>query len=106
MPCLTKVSPVQKDCADFLKALGDPIRLRIVYCLFEREACVSDLAQALNLSQPHVSHHLKILKTAHIVDNHRDQHKVYYRLTSRIRTKFSRRDKSINLKCCSIRFKG
>ena len=90
-----------------LKALADATRLRIVHALFEKEACVGDLVRRLGQSQPHISHHLKILKNAHIADDRRKGQKVYYSLTAQIRNKFSPRDKcTIHLKCCSITFKG
>lgn len=91
-----------------LKALADPIRLRIVYSLFEEELCVGDLAAAFHLAQPHVSHHLRILRDAKIVRTRREAHRVYYSLTSKMRNKFSsKRDRPvIHLKCCSIQFKG
>lgn len=101
-----KLLPIQKECAELLKALGDSIRLRIVYSLFEKQACVSDIAKALKLAQPHASHHLKILKNAGIVDTRRERHKVYYLLTPRILNKFSTVTRTIDLKCCSIKFKG
>lgn len=103
---MIKLLPIQKECAELLKALAEAIRLRIVYYLFEKEACVSDLAKALNLSQPHVSHHLKILKNAGIVDARRESHKVYYMLTPKMLSKFSTKTRTIDLKCCSIKFKG
>jgi DNA-binding transcriptional ArsR family regulator len=103
---MRRIQPIQNECAELLKALADSIRLRIVYNLFEEETCVSDLAKALKLTQPHVSHHLKILKNAKIVSVYRQGHKVYYKLTPKIRNKFSANDRTINLKCCSIRFKG
>ena len=97
---------IQKKCAETLKALSEAVRIRIVYDLFEKERCVGDLVKALKLSQPHVSHHLGILKNAKIVYTRREGHKVYYVLTSGMRSKFSPGDRTINLRCCSIKFKG
>jgi len=101
-----KFLPIQKECAELLKVLGDSIRLRIVYILFENEFCVSDIAKALKLSQPHASHHLKILKNSGIVDARREGHKVYYLLTPKMLSKFSTDTRTIDLKCCSIKFRG
>ena len=61
-------------------ALSDPIRLRIIELLRQRELCVCDLCTALNVSQSKISFHLKTLKEATLV-NHRQQGRwVYYSL--------------------------
>ncbi|WP_028307551.1 ArsR/SmtB family transcription factor [Desulfitibacter alkalitolerans] len=49
------------------KALADVTRLRIVQMVSEKEMCVYDIFQELNISQPAVSHHLKILKQAGLI---------------------------------------
>jgi len=101
-----KSSPANTECAQLLKSLADATRLRIVHALFKQDLCVSDLVRRLRQSQPHVSHHLKILKNSGIIDFQRHGQKVYYRLTSRMRSKFGRDKRTISLKCCSIVFKG
>lgn len=52
-----------------LKALADPVRLRLLSILASRggEACVCDLTEPLDLAQPTVSHHLKVLTEAGFV---------------------------------------
>lgn len=65
-----------------LKALGDPVRLRLVSLLLaspEREACTCDLAPGVGLSEPTVSHHLKQLLHAGLVSKERRGMNVYYR---------------------------
>ena len=62
------------------KALGDETRLRIFALLSHGELCVCHLEAALGLSQPNVSRHLAILRTAGIVDDRREGNWVYYRL--------------------------
>lgn len=54
--------------ADYLKALGDPSRLKILALLIDREASVEELAAALNLKTPTISHHLTRLKALELVD--------------------------------------
>jgi ArsR family transcriptional regulator len=55
-----------------LKALSDPARLRLVSLIASNgEMCVCDLTEPLGLTQPTVSHHLKVLATAGLV--HREQ---------------------------------
>lgn len=52
-----------------LKALADPVRLRLVNIISQAgEACVCDLPELLDRSQPTISHHLKVLVEADLVD--------------------------------------
>ncbi|MFF2522805.1 ArsR/SmtB family transcription factor [Streptomyces liangshanensis] len=65
------------------KALGDPVRLRLLAMIASREGgevCVCDLTPAFDLSQPTISHHLKLLKQAGLIDSERRGTWVYYRL--------------------------
>lgn len=58
------------ELADAFKALGDPVRLRLLNLIAtgERgEACVCDLTDSVERSQPTVSHHLKVLREAGLV---------------------------------------
>ncbi|MDJ0463821.1 metalloregulator ArsR/SmtB family transcription factor [Streptomyces sp. H27-C3] len=71
------------DLAKAFKALGDPVRLRLLSMIASRaggEVCVCDLTPAFELSQPTVSHHLKLLKQAGLIDSERRGTWVYYRL--------------------------
>lgn len=68
------------------KALGDPARLRLLSLIAAQEsgtACVSDLTVALGLSQPTVSHHLKVLREAGLVTSERRGTWVHYSLVRR-----------------------
>ena len=51
-----------REMAKFYKVLGDETRLRILYALSQREMCVTDLVDALEMSQSSVSHQLRILR--------------------------------------------
>jgi len=65
------------------KALGDPVRLRLVSLIGARqggEVCVCDLTSAFDLTQPTISHHLKVLREAGLIDSERRGTWVYYRL--------------------------
>ena len=62
------------ELARLLKAVADPVRLQLVSIIrgnAERESCVCDLTAAVGLSQPTVSHHLKILTEAGILTRER-----------------------------------
>lgn len=65
------------------KALADPVRLRLVSLIGAREGgevCVCDLASAFDLTQPTISHHLKVLREAGLIESDRRGTWVYYRL--------------------------
>ncbi|MDX3854841.1 metalloregulator ArsR/SmtB family transcription factor [Streptomyces sp. AK02-01A] len=69
--------------AKVFKALGDPVRLRLLSMIASRaggEVCVCDLTPAFELSQPTISHHLKLLREAGLIDSERRGTWVYYRL--------------------------
>ena len=65
-----------------MKALADPVRLRIVVLCAQGECSVSELTQVLGLSQPRVSQHLKQLCDSGLLERFRDGHFVYYRVLS------------------------
>jgi ArsR family transcriptional regulator len=62
------------------KALGDPIRLQLVDVLRKHagKVCVCELTPLFDISQPTVSHHLKVLREAGIVDSERQGLWAYY----------------------------
>ena len=66
--------------AELFKVFGDYTRIRILYVLFEEDVCVCDLAEALHMTQPAISHQLKILKQAKLVGSRRDGKSVFYSL--------------------------
>lgn len=65
-----------------LKALADPVRLRLVALCREGECSVSELTEVLRQSQPRISQHLKQLVDAGLLERFRDGKRVYYRLPS------------------------
>lgn len=79
--------------ARVFKALADPARVRllsIVAASAGHEACVCDLTGALDLSQPTISHHLKVLKDAGLLERERRGSWAYYRLRPETLTVLSR----------------
>ena len=69
------------EMAPVLAALADPVRLRIVSMLAaapDGSACGCDLEGPLGLSQPTVSHHLKVLREAGLVDGERRGRWIHY----------------------------
>ena len=68
--------------APLLKALADPVRLRLMSLVASHpggEACVCDLNDAFDLSQPTISHHMKVLHDVRLVEREKRGVWVYYR---------------------------
>ncbi|HEX4815380.1 MAG TPA: metalloregulator ArsR/SmtB family transcription factor [Nonomuraea sp.] len=71
------------ELAVILKAVADPVRLRLLSMIGSHaggEACVCDLTDAFDLTAPTISHHLKVLRTAGLIDGERRGTWVYYRI--------------------------
>jgi ArsR family transcriptional regulator len=69
--------------APLLKALADPVRLRLLSLVASHEggeACICELNDAFALSQPTISHHMKVLHEAGLVDRDKRGVWVYYRI--------------------------
>ncbi|GGF95870.1 ArsR/SmtB family transcription factor [Paenibacillus abyssi] len=69
-----------EEMADNLKLLGDKTRLSILTLLKEKELCVCDIVEALEISQPNASQHLRKLKAAGFVNETKKAQWVYYSL--------------------------
>ncbi len=87
VPCCTDLTsaPLEEEQAAELaavfKALGDPVRLRLLSLIASRaggEVCVCELTPAFELSQPTISHHLKLLRQAGLIDCERRGTWVHY----------------------------
>ena len=68
------------DLSELFKILGDSTRMRILFVLFESEACTCDLAEVLKMTSSAISHQLKSLQRAKLVKSRRDGRTVYYSL--------------------------
>jgi ArsR family transcriptional regulator len=74
---------VAAELAQVLKALADPVRLRLLSLIGAHhggEACVCDLTVAFDLTGPTISHHLKVLREAGLISSQRRGTWVYYRI--------------------------
>ena len=73
--------PERDELAARFKALADPTRVAIINCPSAAdEVCVGNLTETFDLSQPTISHHLKILRDAGLVESSRRGTWAYYRL--------------------------
>ena len=81
-------APAAAHVAAVLKALADPLRLRMVSLIATSptgEACVCDIATVADVTQPTVSHHLKVLKDIGVLTSERRATWVFYRIDPRVR---------------------
>lgn len=69
--------------ARFLQLIGNPLRLKILFCLLERPSCVCELLSKLNHRQPCISQHLMRLRQAGLVTSQREGWKKYYSIPSK-----------------------
>ena len=71
---------IRIDPVEFAKALADETRQKIMALCCCQWLSVGEIVEALDVSQPTVSHHLSILKSAGLVESRRDGKQVYYSL--------------------------
>lgn len=81
---LAKMPDVQhfSEAATSFHLLSDSTRLRIFWLLCHSEECVSNIAAAIGMTDPAVSHHLKNLKQNGFVESRREGKEVYYKLSN------------------------
>ena len=84
-PCLESL-PFDEETANQLagifKQVGDPTRLKIFWLLCHQEECVTNIAYLLNMSSPAISHHLRSLKLADLIESERKGKEMFYRARS------------------------
>ncbi len=66
--------------AELFKGFADPTRVRILTLLQQRELCVTDIAEAVELTQSAVSHQLRMLKQMHLIKFRREGKNIWYSL--------------------------
>ena len=74
-----------KDMLKIFKGLADPTRLRIVSLLLRRELCVCELMFILKMEQSRISHQLRILRDADLVEDKREGKWMTYRISDKAR---------------------
>ncbi len=74
-----------KEIMRALKALSDPTRLRIFLLLIQRDLCVCELMYILDMSQSRISHQLRLLRDAELVEDKRDGRWIIYTIPHRVR---------------------
>ena len=66
--------------AELFKGFADPTRVHILSLLQERELCVTEIAEAVALSQSAISHQLRLLKQMHLIKFRREGKNIWYSL--------------------------
>lgn len=94
-----------QECAGILRAVGDPTRLTILESLLTQEKCVGDLVRELNRPQPYISHHLRILRQAGLIEGQRDGKQICYRIVPHMQSALKHRgEQGLNFGCCQLSF--
>ena len=66
--------------AEIFQLISDATRLKILWLLCHNEICVNNIAVSVNMSSPAVSHHLRLLKQAGLLESRREGKEMYYKL--------------------------
>lgn len=102
------VKPLQvtaEQCAKIFRVIGEDTRFRILKTLLSGERCVNDLVRLLKVSQPHVSHHLRILRQCGLVEGTREGQRICYRVSPGILERLPiPGEEALELGCCRISF--
>lgn len=91
-----------KQCAELLKAVADPDRLRLIQALRERSQSVSDLSALLDKDIGNVSHHLKVLRKQELVTTRREGKMIIYSLAESVTASKGDKHTGIELGCCRL----
>ena len=96
--------PRKFDCLSALRALGEENRIRILRLLLAGEHCVNEIAEALGITQYNISRHLKVLKSAQLVEVTRLGQQRIYNLAEGFRGHLSKEGRVLDLGCCQFDF--
>ena len=88
------------ECAEAMKALSDPNRIKLIRALIGRERTVSEISRVTGLAPSRVSHHLGRMRLAGLVESVRNGRTVVYSVSKRIATEWG-----LDLGCSCIMFR-
>ncbi len=94
----------KRNCSDILKALSDKSRVRIVKALLKKPRGVNDLSEALEISQYNVSKHLRVLRTAGILEVRPDGPRREYHVVEGARKHIAKEGRTLDFGCCTFDF--
>lgn len=90
------------DCAARLRVLADPTRLEVLRQLLDVPRNVSELIARIDVPQSLLSHHLRVLREAGLVETERRGREIVYRLAPDVRPRL--RARKLDLGCCQLSF--
>ncbi len=102
MRMIQAIDPQPELCAERLRTLGEPTRLKILQLLQDRPRTPTEMRKKLNLPANLLSHHLKILRQAGFVEAHRAGRSLRYRLIHPLQQTDGRF--ALDLGCCRLDF--
>ena len=90
-------------CIGALKALGEESRLRMLRLLYRRPMSVNEIAEALEIAQPSVSKHLRILHGAGLLEIEKCGRQRRYVVNAKLKSQAAESGKMLDLGCCCFR---
>ena len=103
---VTRRAPETEDgfsCAARLRVLADPTRLEVLRHLFTGALRVSELNERIAIAPNLLSHHLRVLRDAQLVETTRDGRSIIYRIPAGVRGRSSK--EAVDLGCCRLSFR-
>ena len=91
------------DCIPVMKALSDPIRLRIVHLMMTERLSVNEVAQRLKLPHCNASRHLRVLREAGLLESRNEGKERRHTLAFRLNKKNARGSDLLDFECCTFR---
>ena len=76
----TATKETMEEIAELFKGFADPTRVHILWLLAQQELCVTEISEAVELSQSAISHQLRLLKQMHLVKFRREGKNILYSL--------------------------
>jgi DNA-binding transcriptional ArsR family regulator len=90
------------DCSDVLKALADRTRQRILKALLATDLSVNEITEQIGISQYNTSKHLKVLKSAGIVESRANGQRREYHIATTFRRRIEREGPTLDFGCCTF----
>jgi DNA-binding transcriptional ArsR family regulator len=91
------------DCIAALRALGEETRLRILSLLFREQLSVTEIADALKVSQYNISKHLRIMREAGLLETEKRGQQRLYTVAHHLKSQVAANNSTLDLGCCTFR---
>ncbi len=101
---LSVLEATQADCVGRLKVLAEPTRLQVMRLLLRGKLHAGEIQQRLGVEQTLLSHHLRVLREAGLVESRRDGKAVLYQVAAGVEV--PKAGEALDLGCCVLAFDG